>query len=82
MKATVTPKHRAFSIPAAGTNFQLMVNKVLSTLPKNAPDTVLLRPEAKVIIFDTRFISTLLWSHAQAKLRDMNATEVNAAHYW
>ncbi len=82
MKASVTPKHRAYSLPTQGSTFQQMVDKVLTTLPRTAPDTVLLRPAAKVIIIDTRFIPTLLLSHTYAKLRDLEATEVDAKQYW
>jgi hypothetical protein len=61
--------------PAHATEFAKAVNKVLTQLPRTAPDTVIVKESETRVRFDVRYISPMLWNRTLTHLSLINAKE-------
>ena len=76
---TMTHKitHVTYSIPSDDTKFSQAIQKVLTQLPKSAPDTVVTLKEDRVQ-FDLRYMAPMLWQYTRIQMRDMGAKELES----
>lgn len=76
---TMTDKitHITYSIPSDETRFSQAIKKVLTQLPKSAPDTVVILKEDEVQ-FDLRYMAPMLWQYTRIQMRDLGAKELDS----
>lgn len=76
MKHTKRTIKRTFEAPTThATEFAQAIEKVLTQLPKNAPDTVVKRESPTKVCFDVRYISPMLWNRTAVHLDLIGAKE-------
>jgi hypothetical protein len=65
-----------FEVPSArATEFAKAIDKVLTQLPRTAPDTVVVKESEVSARFDVRYISPMLWNRTLTHLGLINAKE-------
>jgi hypothetical protein len=69
--------HITYSIPSDETRFSQAIKKVLTQLPKSAPDTVVTLKEDEVQ-FDLRYMAPMLWQYTRIQMRDLGAKELDS----
>jgi len=69
--------HITYSIPSDETRFSQAIKKVLTQLPKSAPDTVVILKEDEVQ-FDLRYMAPMLWQYTRIQMRDLGAKELDS----
>jgi hypothetical protein len=64
------------------TAFANAIDKVIAQLPKNSPDTVVVRKSDTVACFDLRYIAPMLWERTIQKLGLIDAKEIGQTTTW